>query len=290
MPVADSIQRRRGAASRLVRYDTLGSTNAEALALARRRRARAALDHRRGGRPRAAAGAGAPGSRSPAISTRACCSTRSGAARACGRALVRRGARPARRGRRARAERSQPRLAIKWPNDLLLDGDKFAGILIEGESGHDGCRRRSASASIARSHPADTDYPATDLAAAGAQVSPQTPVRRALGAMCGAPGAMERRRRLCHHPRRLARPRRRRRRGRSACGSADREVDGRFEALDEAGRLVLRRADGTTRDHRRRRRVPRSAVSAPADELDPRWPRPATSSCSRRSAGSARSA
>src|SRR5262245_22587811 len=27
----------------------------------------------------------------------------------------------------------KPRLAIKWPNDLLLAGAKFAGILIEGE-------------------------------------------------------------------------------------------------------------------------------------------------------------
>ena len=34
----------------------------------------------------------------------------------------------------------KPRLAIKWPNDLLLAGAKFAGILIEGENG--GGRRR----------------------------------------------------------------------------------------------------------------------------------------------------
>src|SRR5437667_6278008 len=32
----------------------------------------------------------------------------------------------------------KPQLAIKWPNDLLLDGAKFSGILIEGEGGEEG--------------------------------------------------------------------------------------------------------------------------------------------------------
>ena len=44
---------------RLIAHDTLGSTNAEALALRARRRARAAVDHRASARPRGAAGAAA---------------------------------------------------------------------------------------------------------------------------------------------------------------------------------------------------------------------------------------
>src|SRR5262247_2040898 len=68
----------------------------------------------------------------------------------------------------------KPRLAIKWPNDLLLAGAKFAGILIEGEAsrgdqadGDEGAVVVGIGVNCA-SHPADTEYPATDLAAAGA--------------------------------------------------------------------------------------------------------------------------
>src|SRR5262249_60734098 len=66
----------------------------------------------------------------------------------------------------------KPRLAIKWPNDLLLAGAKFAGILIEGE-GDVTAVAVGIGGNCAR-HPADTDFPATDLAAAGAAVSPAT--------------------------------------------------------------------------------------------------------------------
>jgi BirA family transcriptional regulator, biotin operon repressor / biotin---[acetyl-CoA-carboxylase] ligase len=61
-------------------------------------------------------------------------------------------------------------VAIKWPNDLMLDGAKLGGILIEGESG--------ANAPVAIgiglncvSHPRVSDYTTTDLAAAGMNVS-----------------------------------------------------------------------------------------------------------------------
>ena len=63
------------------------------------------------------------------------------------------------------------RLAIKWPNDLLLDGAKFAGILIEGEGGNE-----AVAIGIGvncASHPAKTEYPATDLASAGMQIAPE---------------------------------------------------------------------------------------------------------------------
>src|SRR2546423_10408748 len=64
-----------------------------------------------------------------------------------------------------------PLLAIKWPNDLLLAGAKFTGILIEGENGE----TRALVIGIGincSNHPEDVEPPATDLAAAGAPVSP----------------------------------------------------------------------------------------------------------------------
>ena len=71
----------------------------------------------------------------------------------------------------APALRSQ--LFIKWPNDLLLNGRKFSGILIEGEGGGgEGGGAVVVGIGVnCVSHPADVDYPATDLAAAGAAVT-----------------------------------------------------------------------------------------------------------------------
>src|SRR5262249_38207565 len=64
----------------------------------------------------------------------------------------------------------RPQLAIKWPNDLLLGGAKFAGILAEGEGAEGGAVAVGIGVNCV-SHPSDTDYLATDLSAVGAAVS-----------------------------------------------------------------------------------------------------------------------
>lgn len=70
------------------------------------------------------------------------------------------------------------RLTIKWPNDLLADGAKLCGILLE----------RSADAVIVgigvnlAVHPDDAGQPATSFAGLGAPVPSNVEMREALGA------------------------------------------------------------------------------------------------------------
>ena len=133
----------------------------------------------------------------------------------------------------------EPRLKLKWPNDLLLDGAKLAGILIEAES------VGGASATVVgigvncAHHPDITAYPATDLAAHGVAATPARLFGALSGAMVarlaqwdrGAGFAAIRAAWLTHA---------------AGVGSAivvrlaNRELTGRFESLDSAGRLLLR--------------------------------------------------
>jgi BirA family biotin operon repressor/biotin-[acetyl-CoA-carboxylase] ligase len=79
-----------------------------------------------------------------------------------------------------------PELKFKWPNDLLLGGEKCAGILIEGEIGPD----KTATAVIGigvncATHPVtEPGRPATHLGAHGAAMSPQRLFRQLSAAMC----------------------------------------------------------------------------------------------------------
>jgi BirA family biotin operon repressor/biotin-[acetyl-CoA-carboxylase] ligase len=133
------------------------------------------------------------------------------------------------------------RLAFKWPNDVLCGGAKLAGILIEAE----GVRPLIVAVGIGvncRHHPAGTEIAATDLAALGAPVTAESLFTVLSDAMmvrlrewgtgfgairtewlrrAGAPGT----------PLRVR--------------VGARDFTGRFETLDEAGRLVVRLPDGT---------------------------------------------
>src|SRR5882672_11122968 len=64
-----------------------------------------------------------------------------------------------------------PLLKVKWPNDPLIGSAKVAGILIEGES--EGVFSVVIGFGVnCATHPGDTAYPATDLLLAGALVVP----------------------------------------------------------------------------------------------------------------------
>jgi BirA family biotin operon repressor/biotin-[acetyl-CoA-carboxylase] ligase len=103
------------------------------------------------------------------------------------------------------APRLGPLLKVKWPNDLLLDGKKVAGILIEGE-GEPVFTVAIGFGVNCVSHPGGTFHPATNLAAW---------LKRAAG---------------IGEPIRVRLP--------------ESELAGRFQGLDEAGRLLLEDADG----------------------------------------------
>jgi BirA family biotin operon repressor/biotin-[acetyl-CoA-carboxylase] ligase len=131
------------------------------------------------------------------------------------------------------------RLSLKWPNDVLLGGAKLAGILIEAEQDW-------AVVGIGINcahHPKDTPLPATDLASAGAplpaeivfsRLSKTLDVRLRQWAQ-GAGFAAIRSDWLIRA---------------SGIGKDIRvrlpakEVEGRFQGLDETGHLLLRLPDG----------------------------------------------
>src|SRR4029077_3753420 len=66
-----------------------------------------------------------------------------------------------------RAAALREKLALKWPNDVLCDGQKLAGILIESETIESRLAVAIGIGVNCMHHPVDTAYPATDLATAG---------------------------------------------------------------------------------------------------------------------------
>jgi len=135
-------------------------------------------------------------------------------------------------------------LVIKWPNDVLLGRAKLAGILIEGETGDAPAVAIGVGVNCV-SHPTDTDYPATDLAAAGASVAPSAlfahlsvQMMERLAQWAAGEGFSTVRADWIARAAGLGEDIRVR--------LADRELSGRFEALDPDGKMILRLPDGRT--------------------------------------------
>jgi BirA family biotin operon repressor/biotin-[acetyl-CoA-carboxylase] ligase len=134
------------------------------------------------------------------------------------------------------------RLRLKWPNDVLLDGTKFAGILLERAG--DGLVIGFGVNIVG--HPAVAERPATSLAAAGAL----TPAPRALleglraafaafRALWADAGFEPVRAQWLAHASGLG--------DRVAARLSGETIEGWFDGLEPDGALALRLDDGTLR-------------------------------------------
>jgi len=136
-------------------------------------------------------------------------------------------------------------LRYKWPNDVLIDGRKVSGILLESQAASEG-RLDWLVVGIGvnvASFPEDVDYPAISLAAAGARVTVETLLETVAG---GFERWYERWREEGFRPLRQAWLPRARGLGESIrVRLQGEEASGRFAGLDEDGALLL--DDGTTR-------------------------------------------
>ena len=134
------------------------------------------------------------------------------------------------------------RLRVKWPNDVLCDGEKLAGIMIEGA----GTRPLAVVLGIGincRHHPEGTEFPATDLAAKGGAASAED----VFGALSAT---MFERLRQWSEGRGFASIRADWLSRATGLGepvrvrTGQRELTGRLQTVDESGHLVVQLADG----------------------------------------------
>jgi BirA family biotin operon repressor/biotin-[acetyl-CoA-carboxylase] ligase len=141
----------------------------------------------------------------------------------------------------------EERVRLKWPNDLLIDGAKTAGILLEGQPRPDG-RLSWVILGIGvnvQSFPADTPYPAMSVAGAG---GPSDPGLLLTGFAERFPECYDSFRRNGFGPTRAAWMSRAAGIGQPIVVRLEQEtVTGRFSTLDEEGRLWLELADGSRR-------------------------------------------
>lgn len=145
---------------------------------------------------------------------------------------------------RASPEISADALKLKWPNDLLLDGGKLAGILVEG--GTDAAGRPAAVIGFGVNclhHPDNLPYRATSLQGAGHPATPDRVLEALDIAMAarlsqwnGSQGFGEIRADWLRHALGMG--------DQVSVKMGEREVVGRFESIDARGAMMLRRKDG----------------------------------------------
>jgi BirA family biotin operon repressor/biotin-[acetyl-CoA-carboxylase] ligase len=139
-----------------------------------------------------------------------------------------------------------PRLGLKWPNDVLYDGAKLCGILLESSPLPNCTTACVAGFGVnCRWHPPSLPYAATDLATMGAALNaPDDVLARLSDAFVGTlsvwahgSGFADIRARWLRHALGIGAP------IRVAIGT--RNVSGTFETIDARGRLILRQGDNT---------------------------------------------
>ena len=138
------------------------------------------------------------------------------------------------------------RIRIKWPNDILVDGGKVSGILIEAESLGDGRSAVVVGCGVNIAHKPDNPlYPATSLVEAGGSTSPDTLFARLMVELAhaldiwqsgaGTDDIVARWKPLVHG---IGRP--------ITVNLPDRSLSGIFAGIEKDGLLALRLDDGET--------------------------------------------
>lgn len=137
-------------------------------------------------------------------------------------------------------------LTIKWPNDVLINGAKTSGILLEANMLADGRRAVVIGCGInVAHHPGDGLYYSTCLSEHGAGVSPQELFARLYVSMEAALGEWD-------QGRGIAATRASWLKHATGIGEAiivrlpDREIHGLFDGIDAEGRLILASSGGKT--------------------------------------------
>lgn len=145
------------------------------------------------------------------------------------------------------AERAGRRVGIKWPNDLLIDGRKVSGMLLETTRTPAGRTAVAIGIGInCKTFPTATEMPATSLLACGIDVFPEHlfadleyELRSALATWDEGRGFAAIRAAWLDVAVGIGR--------RIRVRLVDGEDDGCFEAIDASGFLVLARDDGSRR-------------------------------------------